>query len=56
VVVASLRRTLDETDANEKLPGHSQVRDAEEEAVTEVPAEPEAAILAEHAFRADQRL
>ena len=54
-VVASLRGTLDAADAGEKLPGHSAVRNAEEEAITEIPAEPEEAILAAQAFRADRQ-
>jgi dipeptide/tripeptide permease len=54
-VVASLRGTLDDADAGESLPGHSPVRDAEEEAITEIPAEPEEAILAEQAFRKDRQ-
>jgi len=54
-VVSTLRRDLDAADAGEKLPGHSAVREAEEEAVTEMPAVPEEAILAEQAFRQDRR-
>jgi ACDE family multidrug resistance protein len=54
-VVASLRKPLDAADAGEEAPGHSAVREAEEEAVTEIPAEPEEAILAEQAIRHDER-
>jgi MFS transporter, ACDE family, multidrug resistance protein len=54
-VVASLRKPLDAADVGEEAPGHSAVREAEEEAVTEIPAEPEEAILAEQAIRHDER-
>ena len=54
VVVASLRPALDGADADEKHPGHSATREAEEEAVTEIPAEPEEAVLAGQAFREDR--
>ncbi|MGO8884370.1 MAG: MFS transporter [Streptosporangiaceae bacterium] len=55
VVVATLRRALDDADAGESAPGHSDVREAEEEAVRQIPAEPEEAVLAEHAYRTDRR-
>jgi ACDE family multidrug resistance protein len=55
VVVATLRVPLNEADANADAPGHSQVREAEEEAVTEIPGVPEEAILAEQALLRDRR-
>jgi MFS transporter, ACDE family, multidrug resistance protein len=54
-VVASLRGPLNAADAAADAPGPSPVREAEEEAITEIPAEPEEAILAEQAWRRDQR-
>jgi predicted MFS family arabinose efflux permease len=53
-VVATLRTALDEADAGENVHGHSEVREAEEEAITEIPADPAAAILAEQAFIKDR--
>jgi len=54
VVVLTLRPALDDADTDEKHPGHSAIREAVEEAVTEVPAEPEEAVLARQAFRDDR--
>jgi MFS transporter, ACDE family, multidrug resistance protein len=54
-VVASLRGPLDAADADAEAAGHSAVREAEEEAVTEVPAVPEEAVLAEEALQHDDR-
>jgi predicted MFS family arabinose efflux permease len=53
-VVATLRPALDEADAGESEHGHSEARHATEQAVTEVPGEPEEAILAGQAFREDR--
>jgi predicted MFS family arabinose efflux permease len=55
-VVASLRTALDEADAGESVHGHSEIREAEEEAITEIPADPSEAILAEQAFVKDRQL
>lgn len=55
LILIAVRRTLDDADAGENLSGHSAVREAEKEAVTEIPAEPDEAILAEHAFRKDRQ-
>jgi MFS transporter, ACDE family, multidrug resistance protein len=52
-VVASLRGALAEADAGEHAPGHSAARSADEEAVTEVPADPAEAIIAAEALRED---
>jgi predicted MFS family arabinose efflux permease len=54
-VVASLRTALDEADAGESQHGHSEIREAEEAAITEIPADPAAAILAEQAFVKDRQ-
>jgi ACDE family multidrug resistance protein len=53
-VVATLRTALDEADAGESEHGYSDVREAAEEAVTEIPGGPEEAILAGQAFRDDR--
>jgi MFS family permease len=53
-VVATLRPALDEADAGETQHGHSEVRKATEEAVTEIPGESEEAILAGQAFREER--
>jgi hypothetical protein len=54
-VVATLRTALDEADAGESQHGHSEIREAEEAAITEIPADPAAAILAEQAFVKDRQ-
>ena len=54
-VVATLRTALDEADAGESAPGYSEIREAEEEAITEIPADPEEAILAEQALIKDRQ-
>ncbi|MGO9080310.1 MAG: hypothetical protein ACLQDY_14910 [Streptosporangiaceae bacterium] len=52
-LMASLRRALSEADTAESQPGHSDLRDAEEEAASLVPGDPDEAIIAEHALRKD---
>jgi MFS family permease len=55
-IIASVAPVLRAVDQAESVPGHTPIRESEEEAVTLIPAEPEEAVIAARALLADDQI